>query len=617
MQVWLAVAWVLVPLACWSPRVLDDARWDGAWLSFLALGLVFVQPKKDFQWLPGCKWILAGLCFGSLGLIGLDWPLWIGGLADRAPLVAVFVGVSALAASPSAFQRALPLIWGGLTLVACISLAQVLGWDPLHLKPLPTSPGTAPLAGRNHAAEFWAVACIGVLAWQKKSVHPLAWALAIPAAFLLGHFGVLASRISMAVGLFLVLRKNSATLVLVACTLLAFLGGEWHRNASQPAWNILEEGEAGEAPLSTMKGRALLYQAGLTHFFQNPRGIGLGRFERDYPHWRPAEEARLSHGDWKNSATRRPKTPHNEWLLFGLETGWLGFLCITMGLIQIGRSARRSWAAPALIVLFLHSLVRSPLSDNGVTLALGAFLWAAACASRPGNSPAKPSETKPPRPGRKTFALTLCVLACIPAPSQILGEWYVSRRLPLDVTKESTIMADAIAWRPWDSRARGILAADLAREESTTATLRAMLTQAIRFDSTDLFALTALFKLEMVAGNEPRGLEWLAAAEALLPDHPVVRGNRTLWIFDQAERHRKAGLKGLGLGQADASSRLTTSFLLRAWGEIRRKNEVACRAELRAAARQTKTLRARIERLARVENLDEEMLQTILRRYGY
>jgi len=609
----LAAAWVLVPLAAWFPFVLDDARLDGALLAVIAATLLLVIPRRQgWQPLPGTSWILGGMAVGILPLFWVPIPQTLGGLADRAPFLSALLALSALAALPKATKNSTPWVIGGLGLAAWLSLFQVFGWDPLHLKPLLTSPATAPLAGRNHAVEIWVPFLLMTLAvpfaTKKKAV------LLLPAAFLCGHFGILAARIALPLSLLLFRRSLFQRRSQFYCSLfilVAFFAGEAHRELTPPAWSTQESGETGEAPLSSIHGRALLYEAGLTHFLTHPLGIGLGRFERDYPTWRPAEEARLSHGDWKNTATRRPKTPHNEFLLSGLELGWLGFLLLLFGIWKLLQNPQRaSWTNPALFAFALHALVRSPLSDNGVGLALFVFLLA----QRKTESVLE----APPRPRRSSlFPLSLAALALLPAPAQWFGEQIIAKRLPFEEPKSTDILQSAVRWRPWDARAQGLLAADFGREAADTQTMRATLHQAILYDPTDLFALTALFKLEMVSGDEPAGLRWLAAAEALLPNHPVVRGNRTLWYEDQAERQRQVAVQALSQMQSNAHDFLHVSYLLNALVALRREDISLARKHLTTAARHAAPLRARLERLSRMKNLEESQVMAFLQQYGY
>lgn len=613
MRAFLAAAWVLVPLAAWFPFVLDDARLDGALLAVLAAGLLLVIPRRQgWQSLPGTSWILAGLAIGILPLFWIPVPQTLGGLADRAPLLSALLALSALAAMPKEAKKATPWVLGGLGIAAWLSVFQAFGWDPLHLKPLPTSPATAPLAGRNHAAEIWVPFLLMALVYPftpKKRT-----ALLLPAAFLCGHFGVLAARITLPLSLLLFRRsffQRRSQLYCSFLVLFAFLAGEVHREFSPPAWSTQEVGESGEAPLSSIRGRALLYEAAVTHFLTHPLGIGLGRFERDYPTWRPAEEARLSHGDWKNTATRRPKTPHNEFLLSGLELGWLGFLFLLLGAWKLFRHPHRApWTNPALFAFALHALVRSPWTDNGVGLALFIFLLA--------QQKTTSDEEQTPQPRRSSlFPLSLAALALLPAPAQWFGEQKVAERLPFEEQKSIEILQSAVRWRPWDARAQGLLAADLGREAADTQTLRSTLHQAVLYDPTDLFALTALFKLEMVSGDEPAGLRWLAAAEALLPNHPVVRENRTLWYEDQAERQRKAAVQALSQTQSNAHDFLTVSYLLHALVALRRDQPAVAQNHLVTAARHATSTRARLERLSRMDDLKESQVMAFLQQYGY
>ena len=415
----------------------------------------------------------------------------------------------------------------------------------------------------------------------------------------------------MAAGLgYLVLRERPAFLVPATLVAALFVAGETVRVVAPPPFATQEEGEAGLQPWASVEGRSHMYGASLGKAASTPLGLGFGRFEVDYPEWRPLAEQRLSASNYENVATRRPKTPHSEPLLVLLEFGWLGAALIGFGLWRLLRDPGRArWTDAALLGLAVHTLVRSPLSDHGVLLALTVLLLAA----RREDAPAPSSSTG--RPLVWTLGILVAVLGVIPAPSQIGGEFAVARRLPLDEDKPASIMESAVAWRPWDARALGILSVDRSRAaEPSLEGVRNPLLEALRHDPSDLFALNQLFILDTKRGQSDLGLIWLMRSEQIAPEHPAVRTNRTLLQREVAEFHRIAGTRMLAEQVPGAHQHLLLSQLWTAMAEVRDGETRKAQTALRAAAVYSQTERALLERIARDDELTESKVRATLER---
>jgi hypothetical protein len=603
---------------------LDDTRLDGGVLAFLGLGLLAATwsrrqciqaPQGSFAW-------LLGLLFAGLILVFQDrnWTELVGGLADRA----LWLSAGAVLVLAASFRRELDGAWQGIFVgiaaSAWLAVLQLLGLDLFGLLPAPDSPATGVFSNRPQAAEMWSVFLVAALAWRPPKQAASWLGLLAPAALMAGYLDSTAARLALLVGLGLLAWQHRDRLVPVAVVASLFLGGELVRVVSAPAFTTQEAGEAGFQPWASTQGRSVMYQAMLAKTASSPLGMGLGRFETDYPEWRPLEEQRMSASNYENISSRRPKTPHSEPLLFLLEFGWFGSLLMAAGLIALMRDpCRARWTNPALAALAVHLLVRSPLSDNGPVLAFSVLLLAA----RRSEPSAEASESKAlggawlrglrTRVSPWAVAASLAVVGALPAPSQIVGELAVAARLPLDQAQPASVLERAVAWRPWDARALGILSVDRSREEEPTLDgVRSPLLQALRYDSTDLFALNQLFILDTKRGEGDLGLFWLMRAEQLSPEHPAVRTNRTLLQHELAEFHRIAGTRMLAEQTPGAHQHLLLAQLWLAMREIRDANQSKAAKALRAASVYSQANRALLERVARDPELNESMVRAVV-----
>ncbi|MAW61263.1 MAG: hypothetical protein CMJ94_10560 [Planctomycetes bacterium] len=622
----LLAAWVLAPLLAYGPRVLDDTRLDAGVLGLLAIALVaaFWPQRHGLRTLPGLKLWLGAAVVALLALLFQDraWSEVVSGLADRAVwLSAGAVLLVAAHARKEDAGRALHFVFVGIAAISYLALVQWLGLDLLGLKPAPNAPPTAFLSNRPQAAELLSVF---ILAWlgSRQFATPAATLLLLgPAALMTGFYDSNAARLALLAGLgWLCWRERERLLVPAALVLGCFVIGETARVVIPPPFATQEQGEAGLKPWASVEGRSHLYAASLAQAASSPLGMGFGRFEVDYPEWRPLAEQRLSASDYQNVATRRPKTPHSEPLLILLEFGWLGAALMAAGLWRLLRDPQRArWTDAALIGLGIHALVRSPLSDHGPLLALGILLLAAR--RDPGSAPLAASAARSGKSGsgRLPTAWALAALvaaaAALPAPRQIGGELYVAQRLPLDVEKPASIMEKAVAWRPWDARALGILSVDRSREpDPQLERVRGPLLEALRHDPSDLFALNQLFILDTKRGQSDLGLIWLMRSEQIAPEHPAVRTNRTLLQREVADFHRISGTQMLAEQLPGAHQHLLLSQLWTAMAEMREGEVLKAQKALRAAAVYSQSDRALLERVARDPELSEQKVRATLER---
>ena len=646
----LLAAAVLVPACLWVPAAPHDPELDGGALGLLVFVLLLLLRPAEIA--PGGGWFLGALAAGALPLLLGPAPIpltgedharifatvpVLGGLVERSSLVA---GILLLTAAVAAGRRG--LAWEGpvfrsvvlcAVLLSAYGLLQAAGLDPLGWRPDPASPPTAPLAHLHHAAEFLSPALILGLAfggpWRRKEGwRPSSFLLLLPALHL-GYLGVLAARLSLPLGLAWACRRDRR-LVPAALLLLACFGlGEGLREATAPAWagggapaaeaaapgeEAPTEAAAGLLP-SSARVRLLLWKATLGRMAEAPLGIGLGRFPLEYPWWRDPEEFRISSHDFRDPAVPRPANPHQEFLLLGVETGWLGLLLFLAGAWKaLRRPGRAAWGTAPLLALGVHALVRAPWSDHPAALALTALLLAAG---------PLPETALLPRDGagrlrrRALQAVLLALGTAVAAASvpRLGGELALARRLrALEEGRTELEASEAAAcWRPWDPLAWSLVAADRsARPEADPARVREALDRGKEADPADLGILTKLFRLEMEApgGNRARALGLLSLAEVLAPRHPAVRHNRTALIRAEAEARERRGREAF----PDPSMR--TQFLLQhlllALAAVREGDSGSCRAELSAAAKYDSPLRARIERLARSPDPDPAAVHALV-----
>ena len=192
------------------------------------------------------------------------------------------------------------------------------------------------------------------------------------------------------------------------------------------------------------------------------------------------------------------------------------------------------------------------------------------------------------------------------------GELAVADRIPLTEQQPPEVLEAAVDWRPWDSRAWGLLAVDYSRNDQTPVRVEHALRQALLYDPTDLWALNSFFKLEMTRARVESALQLLAIAEAYSPKHPAIRANRSIYIRSRQDVHRMSGLERMKANQPGAHAELRFAQLFKAMADIRDGDVEETRRALRAAAFYSVDHKGLIERVARKEELTEKMVHTLL-----
>jgi len=623
----LLIAGFCLTLFGYGPSILDDTRLDtgtlGIWALALATAMWWRQAKPQSPRALRLLWL--GLALGVLPFFtaGLRWDWVVGGLADRAAWLAASVVFACALARPRCLEDSWKVILFASATVASLACLQILGLDLLGWQLNSDLPATGSFSNRPQAAEFFVVLLLAGLGRFLRGSDARIWAfVALPAAFAAGYLDITAARIALPLGLgYLIWQQREAwaqTRVAAAAVLLLFVGGELSRIALAPAWTTREVGEAGSETLQTVHGRGMLYSSVAGKVVRTPLGIGLGRFERDYPRWRSVAEEQLASSDQAALANRTVKTPHNEGLLLLLELGWLGGGLVIFALVLLVRDPKRArWTDPALLALALFATFRSPLSDHGPLLAFAVLLLAAR------RKQASQEQLEVPDRLRAlphwVPCLGLATLAVIPAPAHLFGEILVAQRMPLEsedgtlTGAQPELLARAVDWRPWHSLSWDLLAADLSRDpQGNPLEVRAALLEALRYDSADLFALTALFELDLLQGRAESALEFLWVAEQYAPNHPAVYQNRTTYVGTRGEAYRRTGIQAL---KDQVPGAYKYMFLAQLWDAlkfIREDDQRAAARSLRDAVFYAEKDKGLIERVARDPELDLPRVQDLL-----
>lgn len=614
----------LLPLWAWSPYVPSDTRLDaGIWnLGCCLVGGWFLIRRLWPQFQLGELVVLAGLITGIAALLTepqahihgnlQEFPQpWLG-LFDRAPWIGFLILSASLRSRPQLLPQILRVWVIGLSAAAGYVWVQIFGFDPLGFQPIGVAPPTAPFANTNVAAELIAPSLLLAL-WLFQPAKT-GWAVIVLLAFPLGYLGVLAARLSLAIGLGWLAIRDSRLRLSAVLAFAALMGGEGARVLSKPAWASPPEVAQGEQTelqdwerpsFASGRVRAEIWEALWQRSLSSPWGIGLGRFEVDYPFYRPAEELRLSTANYTDSANPRPKTPHNELLLILVENGWLGLTLFVFGFILLWRQATRPLCVRlALLVVAIHALVRSPWSDNPLALGLTSLLLLWGCSNLPVRSF-----------GWKSIAPILCIpLAGISGLALILLETDKSTRVrAVALAERTTTNLGPPSWPGGDRLTWSLYVAGLSTEEET-AKKRSGLGQLLASDPADLFGLTGLLKLEMLdpEGDEMAGLEALNRAEWIAPEHPSVREGRTLFLLELAKRHRRDAIANLEQGRGALQIRYLTSHLLTALAAVRRDDMQEARSSLAKAAALANENRGLIERNLAREDLDEALVYALV-----
>lgn len=616
---------MLLPTLTWSAYRLDEVRADGAVFSFLALGFLgftFLRNRR-IQPLPGGLFLLGALICGLIPLFriaseGTGWaPTW-GGLADRAPLLAALGLVAAIATWKNLSARVVltPLLAGG-AIAAVLGWCQALGWTPpgydsdLAIRP------TYPFAGPTHAMEFQLPLLLLGLAMLPRDPRQvrLHWCALAPIALQVGYLSSNAGRLALLVGFaYLFLRDHSKRLP-VAAGLILVICGELSRA-------LLGSGSEAPSTETVPRGfsvRKELYLAGTGHFLTHPLGIGIGQFESDYPEWRPEAEAVLTSNQWADTSNRIPKTPHEDYLLAGLELGWAGVILLGLAARQITRTRRDAlrqstdadaptnttalWLGLGTLALF-----RSPFSDNTAALGLAALMLG--------------TDLRDFRPaGIRTrllgpvLPLAFGLLAAIPAWAQWRGESHAAAAISDQDHLEEHLLA-AIEARPWDNRSL-VLLGSLNLASGRWDVARDCFDRALVHFPTDLAALTAYIKVEMYApdGDENLMLRLIARGEQFAPFHPAVVEARVLWLEGYRKAFQDEAVRRVQNGIPNAGPWWSATHLAAAYIAAVQKDEEKLRKSLYlAAANAPGGTKGLIERTAKEEGVTPDTIAQLTRR---
>ncbi len=607
---------MLLPMLSWSVFRLDESRFDGGLFSFLVLFFALWTWKSQGGWarLPGGRAFFLALLLGLIPLAlsastAAGWaPQWAG-LADRAPLLSAWLLAAAVARWPAQAPRAwvVPLLLGG-GIAAILGIFQALGWQPPGYDSQLTVAPAYPFPGPSHALETQAILLLlglGLYVQQTTSFPKWLWLAIGLLALQVGLIGSMSGRMALlGAGVWLWKKISFKPSIALAAIVLLVVAGEF---LPQPTPN-----HTNTASTTLPRGvqvRQHIYLSSMRHFLQHPLGLGLGRFETDYPEWRDAEEARLSSGDWADTSHRIPKTPHNDLLLAGLELGWLGWLALLFGIWQLlshgGSDTYRLVATPAWIGLLVFTLFRSPWSDNPATLGLAALLlgW-------------KFAGTKPPQSRFSQVSLGFLLLLPLPAGwAQMRGEnaaaWAVK-----DVEHLPRHLQQAVEVRPWDNRSMVLLGSYYLAQQQWDAA-RDCFDRCLLMHPTDLAALTAYMKVEMTApdGNETLLLRLLARAEEFAPFHPSVKQARILWLEGYRQAFEQEAVRRVQQGIPNAGPWWSATYLAEAYiHAVEGKLEATRKALYQAAAVAPKGSKGVIERVAEHNTIQPATVAQLTRR---
>lgn len=609
---WAAAAVVLLPMLTWSAYRLDESRADGASFSMLVLAFTAftLWKQKRLTLLPGSFLVVGALVCGLIPLMLLagentGWAPSLGGLADRAPLLAAWVLAAAAATwkELSARSLALPLLFGG-GIAALLGLVQAFGWDPPGYDSLLSVRPAYPFAGPSHAIEVQLPLLLLGLVFLPKDLQQrrLFWIAMAPIAAQVGYLGSNAGRLALLAGAaWMLLRQRAARLpiltvfVLVVCGELArtLLGGA----------SILPPDSAPRG----VSVRSEIYLASAGHILTHPMGMGIGQFESNYPEWRSGEEARLTSGNWADTSHRIPKTPHQEVLLTGLELGWAGGLLLAVALLRLARGRRETGGTEAIwIGIGVMAMLRSPFSDNPAGLGIAALLL---------GSDLRTWVPALQRPGFSLLPLALGIVAATPAWAQLRGEHHVAAAVA-DQEKLVEHLNDAIEVRPWDNRSLVLLGSYYFASQDFHAA-RNCFDRALVHNPTDLAALTAYIKVEMFApdGDEVLMLRLLARGEEFAPFHPSVKQARILWLDSYRKAFQDEAVRRIQQGIPNAGPWWTATHLAEAYmAAVEGDHETTKNALYAAAAMAKGGHKGLLERTAAQPDLGPQLIARLTRR---
>jgi tetratricopeptide (TPR) repeat protein len=617
---------VLVPLWSYSNWRLDEPRADGAMFSLLVLlfAVLTLWKQRRFELIAGSKLFGGALLCGLIPLFILSgdpsgWAPALAGLADRAPLLSAWVFACALASWRS-FDKAwlLQAVLVVAALASLYALPQAFGWIPPGWDE-GTVRTSFPYAGIIHAVEVAVpLLLLALAALPTLPQAPRLWLLVVaPLAIHAGVIGSNAGRLGLIAGGLLLLRAVPLRRPATGIALVLVLVGELCRGlfgGGQNTGDVFPQGQTV---------RPSLYADSMVHAATTPLGIGLGRFQSDFPEWRSEETARLLSRDWTIREHRTPKTAHSEPLMGLLELGWAGSLLLLGGLWLLWKQRRLAPndqvifdTTPAWIALLMSAAVRSPFTDNPVALGLAALLLGLDIRAAVTHQGSRASTTpiaawRAAMPAVAVLALALVTVR--PAWAQLRGEQLVAQAAQ-DEGHFADHMIAATEARPWDTQA-WVLLGSYYYAQSQWDWARDCFYEALWYDPTNLPALTALMRVEMKApdGTEANLVALMARAEQFAPKHLSVVEARVAWLTAHQERFQVEAARRVQSGSRDAGLWWAASFLAEAQiAAAEGRRDDASKALFRASV-WAPSHKALVERTARKEEIDQQTIGKLTR----
>lgn len=593
-------------------------------LLVLLFAVFTLWKQRRFELVAGSKFFAGALLCGMLPLFILSgnpsgWAPALAGLADRAPLLSAWIFACALASwrnFDKAWLMQAVLVMGALA--SLYALPQAFGWTPPGWEEGTIRP-SFPYAGIIHAVEVVVpLLLLALAALPTLPQAPKLWLLVVaPLAIHAGVIGSNAGRLGLVIGAVLLLRAIPIRRPGTAIALVLVLVGELCRalfGGGQNTGDVLPQGETI---------RPSLYADTLQHAATTPLGIGIGRFQSDFPEWRSEETARLLSRDWTVYEHRTPKTAHSEPLMGLVELGWAGSLLLLGGLWLLWKQRRgvsKSQAlfdtTPAWIALLISAAIRSPFTDNPAALGLAALLLGLDIRAAVANQTSKPAAAptaawRAAMPVMVVLALTIATVP--PAWAQLRGEQLVAQAAQ-DEGHFAEHMIAATEARPWDTQAWVLLGSFYYAQEHWDWS-RDCFYEALWYDATNLPALTALMRVEMKApdGSEANLVALMARAEQFAPKHPSVMEARVAWLTAHQERFQVEAARRVQSGSRNAGLWWAASFLAEAQiAAAEGRRDDASKALFRASV-WAPSHKALVERTARKEEIDQQTIGKLTR----
>ena len=604
----LALSAILTPMLSWSTSMLDETRFDGGLFSILCLfPIVYSLAHKRFALFPGSIYIFTAISLGSFAFFidprfQFSYESAYQGLADRAPILSTLILMCCLYAWPRPKLNKLVTIICWFTSVACtFALVQALGWDPPGYANILGRRPAYPFTGLNHAGEIVTPILLLSIALLVDSKSKMV--LITPMLLVTGFWGGNAIRLGIILGLIILNLSKKLPLKKGALYIVLFIAGEILRSQLSGKIASLEE----EAVSS--KVRIEIYQSAIEKSFTTPLGIGIGQFEHSYPSWRSESEKELTSSNKLTGNYRAPKSLHNEFLQALLELGWAGFLLLAIGIVRffkaIHESPYYSNAYFAATTAFLVcTMVRSPLTDNAISLPLFALLSIAIL---------------PPKNKRSFFDLGLAPLALITIPpgyDAVRAEYHLAQGIQEDENIFERINL-ALESRSYDARTWIILGEVYLRQDQNIEA-RTCYQNALSYHPYDLSALMLAIRVEShpEKGNPSLMSLHLETAEKLMPNHEQVLNIRRSILQERITRIQANATQLTQQSNALATRYWLALNLVEAQLALHNKDNEGAIKSLYRAASLAESQRGLIERTARKKDLNRQLLnQLILKVY--